>query len=78
VIRLDDWVAVTDLASQLGISPSQVVANLLEFGCYVCDVTTRIGFDEAARVASQNGVIAKRAPVAHEQRPRPARSTVNS
>ena len=57
VIHLEDSVRVKDLARQLGIRPAQVVASLLEFGCYVDHLETTISFSRSKRSLMSRTII---------------------
>lgn len=59
-ITLDGAVTVTQLANLLGVTPSTVVANLLEFGVYAESIDMPVKYEDAVRVAKLNGFVAMR------------------
>ncbi len=59
VIHLPWAITVVELAQELKITPSKVVAQLLEFGRCVTRIDAHLSFADAARVTQMNGVRAK-------------------
>jgi hypothetical protein len=59
VIRIADPVVVRDLANALAQRPFRIIADLMEFGQFR-NVTSMVGFETAARIASKYGYKAEK------------------